>query len=221
MKMKLVLFLSGLLLFTKSFAQQAEPPKLLFREDWNELPPYDVMTPYSLTQKDVINPDLIQTLYGPAQDSIKKRHHGTATDAYYVFTGFCRSTWALALASKISYADLSGDAVVRCRLRNSGFRALHLIIQTASGNWFVSDLAAEPSSVWRVHDFVIKDIKWSLLNIGTVTPGNVVDDPVLHYGTHWLNMTDKIGFTDLMNGGLSAACSRVDWIEVYANPVKR
>jgi len=95
----LVLFLSGLLLFTKSLAQQAEPPKLLFREDWNELPPYDVMTPYSLTQKDVMNSDLIQTLYGPAQDSIKKRHHGTATDAYYVFTGFCRSTWALARAS--------------------------------------------------------------------------------------------------------------------------
>ena len=91
MKTKLVLFLSGLLLFTKSLAQQAEPPKLLFREDWNELPPYDVMTPYSLTQKDVMNPDLIQTLYGPAQDSIKKRHHGTATDAYYVLDRFnCR-----------------------------------------------------------------------------------------------------------------------------------
>ena len=36
-----------------------------------------------------------------------------------------------------------------------------------------------------------------------------------------LIMIDKIGFTDLMNGGLSDACSRVDWIEVYANPVKR
>jgi hypothetical protein len=220
-EMKLTLLLSGLLFFNVCLAQQAEPPKLLFREDWNELPPYDVMTPYSLTQKDVMNPDLIQTLYGTGQDSIKKRHHGAATDAYYVFTGFCRSNWALALSNKLFFADLSGDAIIRCRVRNSGFRELHIIIQTSNGNWFVSDQAAPPSSVWQSYDFVIKDIKWSLLNIRTVTPGNIVEDPVLHYGSHWLTQVDKIGFTDLMNGGLSNACSRVDWIEVYAQSSRR
>ena len=51
--------------------------------------------------------------------------------------------------------------------------------------------------------------------------GIQIDNPEFHYGKHWLNLVDKIGFTDLMNGGLSDACSRVDWIEVYANPVKR
>jgi hypothetical protein len=219
--MKLTLLFSGLLLFSRCLAQQAEPPKLLFREDWNELPPFDVMTPYSLTQKDVMNPDLLQSLYGPAQDSIKKRHHGTAADAWYVYSGFCRSNWALALSNKKVYADLRGDAVIRCRVRNSGFRELHLIIQTASGNWFVSDLAASPSSVWKEYDFVIKDIKWSLLNINTVTPGNAADNPELHYGVNWLSLIDKIGFTDLMNGGLSSACSRVDWIEVYADSSKK
>jgi hypothetical protein len=215
--MKLALIFSGLMVFFTCLAQQAEQPKLLFKEDWNESPPFDLMTPYSLTQKDVLNRDLIQTLYGPAQDSIKKRHHGTSTDPYYIFTGFCRSNWALALSNKLFFVDLRGDAVVRCRVRNSGFRELHLIIQTASGNWFVSDLAAEPSSVWKEYDFVIKDIKWSLLNIKTVTPVDVVDNPELHYGAHWLRQIDKIGFTDLMNGGLSSACSRVDWIEVYAD----
>ena len=219
--MRLALLFQGLLLLNVCLAQQAEPPKLLFREDWNELPPYDVMTPYSLTQKDVLNQDLIQTLYGPGQDSIKKRHHGLPTDAYYVFTGFCRSNWALALSNKLFFADLSGDAVIRCRVRNSGFRELHLIIQTSNGNWFVSDRAAPPSSVWQVYDFIIKDIKWSLLNIKTVIPVNVVDNTVLHYGTNWLTQVDKIGFTDLMNGGLSNACSRVDWIEVYADSSRR
>jgi hypothetical protein len=219
--MRLALLLSVLLLFNVCHAQQAEPPKLLFREDWNELPPFDVMTPYSLTQKDVMNPDLIQTLYGPGQDSIKKRHHGAPTDAYYVFTGFCRSTWALALSNKLFFADLRGDAVIRIRVRNSGFRELYLIIQTSNGNWFVSDKAAPPSSVWQVFDFIIKDIKWSLLNIKAVTPGIAIDNPVLHYGTNWLTQVDKIGFTDLMNGGLSNACSRVDWIEVYADSSRR
>jgi hypothetical protein len=220
-KMKLTLLLSGLLVFNVCLAQQAEPPKLLFREDWNDLPPYDVMTPYSLTQKDVMNPDLIQTLYGPGQDSIKKRHHGNNSDPYYIFTGFCQSNWALALSNKKYFVDLDGDAVIRCRVRNSGVRDLHLIIQTSSGNWFISDHAAPPSSVWLAYDFVIKDIKWSLLNIKTVTPGNIIDNPVLHYGTHWLTQVDKIGFTDLMNGGLSNACSRVDWIEVYAGSSRR
>jgi len=210
-----------LMLSTLSSSQQLEPPKLLFREDWNEQPPYDLMTPYSLTQADVMSPDLILTLYGPARDSIKKRHHGTTTDPYYVFTGFCRSTWALALSPNNYYIDLRGNALVRCRLRNSGFRDLHLIIQMASGNWFVSDIAAKPSSVWQIFDFVIKDIKWSLLDINTVTPIYQVDDPVLHYGAHWLSQIGRVGFTDLMNGGLSAACTRVDWIEVYAKASRK
>jgi hypothetical protein len=220
MKMKLVLLFSGLLFFANCFSQ-TEPPALLFKEDWNELPPYDVMTPYSLTQKDVLNTDLIQRLYGSGQDSIKKRHHGAATEPYYIYTGFCRSNWALALSNKNFFVDLTGNAIIRCRVKNSGFRQLHLIIQTASGNWFISDQAAGPSSVWNVHDFIIKDIKWSLLNINTVTPENPVDDPEFHYGTHWLGLIDKIGFTDLMNGGLSDACTRVDWIEVYALSVKK
>ena len=48
----------------------------------------------------------------------------------------------------------------------------------------------------------------------TVIEGNIVD-------SHDLCRVDEIGFTDLMNGGLSAACSRVDWLEVYADPVKK
>lgn len=221
MKMRLLFIFSGLMLIAACYSQQPEPPKLLFREDWNEQPPFDLMTRYSLKQSDLMNPDLIQTLYGPASDSIKKRHHGTASDAYYIFSGFCESTWALALSPKNYYVDLSGNALIRCRIRNSGFRDLHIIIQTASGNWFVSDEAAKPSSVWRTYDFIVKDIKWSLLDIKNIIPGDPVDDPVLHYGAHWLGQVDKIGFTDLMNGGKSAACSRVDWIEVFANPSRR
>lgn len=213
-KMKLVLFFSGLLLFTNCFAQQPEPPKLFFHEGWNELPPYDLMTRYSLTQADVMNKDLTQNLYGSGQDSIKKRHHGTAKDAYYVYTGFCRSTWALTLSNKNYYADLSGNAVIRVRMRNSGFRELHTIIKLANGTWLVSDLSEGSTSIWQVHDFIVKDIKWSLLDIEAIVEGNPAENLDL-------SRIEEIGFTDLMNGGLSAACSRVDWIEVYANSVKK
>jgi len=200
--------------FGKCLAQQPEPPKLFFREDWNELPPYDVMTSYSLTQADVMNQDLIQRLYGPGQDSIKKRHHGATTDAYYVFTGFCPANWALALANKNYYADLTGNAIVRCRMMNSGFRQLRLIVKLADGKWLVGNLSEGPSSVWLIRDFVIKDIRWLQLNINTIVEAKEVEAPDL-------SRVDEIGFTDLMRGGLSAACSRVDWIEVYANSVKR
>jgi hypothetical protein len=30
---------------------------------------------------------------------------------------------------------------------------------------------------------------------------------------------DEIGFTDLMRGGQRAACSRLDWIEVYGKVI--
>jgi hypothetical protein len=36
-----------------------------------------------------------------------------------------------------------------------------------------------------------------------------------------LSRVDEIGSTDLMRGGESAACSRLDWLEVYGKPVKR
>jgi hypothetical protein len=221
MNMRLIFFFAGLLFLSNSIAQQHEPQEFLFREDWSELAPFDGTTPYSMTQNDVLNPDLLLTLYGSAKDSIRKRHHGTATDAYYVYTGFCPSTWALALSNNKFYVDLGGNAVIRCRVRNSGSRELHIIVQVDNGNWFISDQAVGSSSVWKVHDFVIKDIKWSHLNINKVTPGEAVDHPELIYGSHWLGQVDKIGFTDLMNGGLSAACSRIDWIEVYANPARR
>jgi hypothetical protein len=212
--MKHVFLISFILLSLTVLSQQPEPPKLFFREDWNELPPYDVMTRYSLTQDDVMNPDLIQKLYGPGQDSIKKRHHGTEKDAYYIFTGFCPSNWALTLAHKNFYADLTGNAAVRCRMMNSGLRQLHIIIKLANGTWLVSSSGEGSSSAWQVHDFIIKDIVWRTLDIKTIVEGNKVDNPDL-------SSVDEIGFTDLMRGGLSAACSRIDWIEIYANPVKR
>jgi hypothetical protein len=211
--MKLITVILGLLFFTESFAQ-LEPPQIFFKEDWNKLPPFDLMTPYSLTQADVMNPELIQKLYGPAQDSVKKRHHGSENDPYYIFTGFCGSNWAVTLSHKNLFADLTGNALIRCRMMNSGFRGLHIIIKLADGTWLVSDKSEGSSSVWQIHDFVIKDINWRQLNITTIVEGSVVKSPDLR-------QVDEIGFTDLMNGGRSEACSRVDWMEVYANSSKR
>lgn len=206
--MKLVFVVVGLLLFSKGFAQ-FEQPKLLFREDWTQLPPFE-----HVSQVDVVNPELIQKLYGPGQDSIKKRHHYTDADPYYIFSGFCLGNWALTLTHKKYNANLTGNATVRCRMMNSGFRELHIIVKVADGKWLVSDLSEGSSSAWQVHDFIIKDIRWSALDINTISEGDRVD--LLD-----LRNVEEIGFTDLMNGGHSTACSRVDWIEVYAEAVRK
>ena len=45
------------------------------------------------------------------------------------------------------------------------------------------------------------------LDIETMTEINYIESPDL-------SKVEEIGWTDLMKGGLSEACSRIDWIEV-------
>ena len=70
------------------------------------------------------------------------------------------------------------------------------------------------SKDWRITEFNIADMTWYSLNIKSVIESRPVDNPDL-------SKVDEIGFTDLMTGGGSDACSRLDWIEVYGKPVKR
>ncbi|MEI6050210.1 MAG: hypothetical protein WCS03_15010 [Bacteroidota bacterium] len=58
------------------------------------------------------------------------------------------------------------------------------------------------------------DINWYTLNIKSVIEVKPVNDVDL-------TKVDEIGFTDLMTGGSSDACSRLDWIEVYGKSVDR
>ncbi len=185
-------------------------PPLFFREDWKEIP---AATP--VTQEHVANPDLVLSLYGPAADSIKKSHHDhPSDDPYYIWSGLCLNTWAVTLRDRNDFADLSGYAKIRWRTKQSGLRQLHIILKLADGTWLVSDESDGPSLDWRLHEFNIMDIHWYKLFIKDVYEGKPVENPDL-------SRVDEIGFTDLMPGGQSDACSRLDWIEVYGVPVKR
>jgi hypothetical protein len=57
------------------------------------------------------------------------------------------------------------------------------------------------------------------LLLGVYGPGKVVEGEWVDHPD--LSRVAEIGWTDLMTGGGSSACSRVDWIEVYGRPVKR
>lgn len=185
-------------------------PSLFFREDWKETP---AATP--VTQSHVFNNDLILNLYGAGADGIRKSNHDhPSDDPFYIWSGLCLENWAVTLKSKKSFADLSEYAKIVWRSKQSGFRSLHVIIKLADGTWLVSDQCDDQSKDWRIHEFNLSDFKWHELNISTVTEGNEVKNPDL-------SRVDEIGFSDLMRGGQSIACSRLDWIEVYGKSVAR
>jgi len=212
--MRLVLLFS--LSLPAIYAQTGPPaPGLFFREDWNRKEPFE-----QVTQEHVGNPDLIQSTYGPGRNGIKKRHHGTDEDPYYIWSGACPGNWALTLRHKDSFADLTGRAKVRWRTMQTGFRRLHIILKLADGTWLVSEQSTGASRDWMESEFIVADLRWRKLYIDEIFEGVPVERPDL-------SRVDEIGFTDLMRGmvsppGMSSpAASRLDWIEVYARPVKR
>lgn len=200
-----------LILLTAFTALNAQyRPGLFFREDWKEIP---AATP--VTQQHVSNKDLLMKLYGPGADSIKKSHHeAPVDDPYYIWSGTCQGNWAVTLMHNKSFVDLTGYSKVMWRSKQAGLRCLHLIIKLADGTWLVSSQGDCLSKDWRITEFNIQDLSWYSLNIKAIIEIKPVSNPDL-------SKVDEIGFTDLMTGGGSDACSRLDWIEVYGKPVPR
>jgi hypothetical protein len=189
---------------------EEDRPGLFFREDWRESPP---ATP--ITQEHVANANLVLKLYGPGKDGIKKSHHDTPKDdPFYVWSGTCSANWAVALRHRDSLVDLTGLAKIRWRSKQAGFRQLRLIVKLADGTWLIGDQADGDSRDWREREFNIADLLWRRLDIDKILEGSQVEKPDL-------GRVDEIGFTDLMAGGGTPACSRLDWIEVRGRPVKR
>lgn len=191
------------------------PPGIFFREDWNKKEPFE-----EVDQGHVANPDLIQTLWGPGKGAIKKRHHGTDADPYYIWSGACPANWAVTLRHRTDYANLTGRSKIRWRTLETGFRQLHAIVKLADGTWLVSDESTGASKDWKESEFLVVDLHWRKLDIENILEGAAVEKPDL-------TRVDEVGFTDMMRGmlsppgGSSTASSRLDWIEVHAFSIKR
>ena len=200
------------LLVTIFVQAQDYRPGLLFREDFKKIP-----AEIPISQKHIANPDVIFASYGAGQDSLKKSNHEKPVDdPYYLWSGLCLDSWAVTFKHKDAYADLSSFARIRWRSKQAGFHNLRIILKLADGRWLISDQVDGPSKDWRIKEFVISDINWWELDIGTVKEKKSVSINQID-----LSKVDEIGCTDLMRGGGSNACSRLDWIEVYANFVPR
>ncbi|WP_420603403.1 hypothetical protein [Flagellimonas sp.] len=190
------------------FAQ--ERPQLFFREDFKETP-----AEIPVSQNHISNPDVVLNLYGEDSGQLKKSHHDTPKDdPYYVWSGLCRSTWAITLKHQSKHVDLSKFGKIKWRSKQSGFRQLRIVLKLADGTWLVSDAFDGPSTDWRIREFNISDIKWKALDMELIVETKPAQNPDL-------TKVEEIGWTDLMVGGNSDACSRVDWIEVYGYPMEK
>ena len=194
---------------------------LLFREVWTRAPMAQPMTQENLgTQR------LRLHVYGNP-DEIRKTFH---PDEDYTYTGETTTNWALTVSDPATAWDLSGDARVRFKTRNSGYRFLHVVIRTVDGRYFVSEQGAGESTAWIESDFVLSDLAWRNL-IMTDTPTNASNRrspdpkrvPIIptNRATPDLTRVVEIGFSDLMAGGWIPATSRVQAFELWGKAVPR
>lgn len=210
MSKKIVLLLFFVQIFTSLSSQENYRPELFFREDWKEIP-----AEIPLNQKHVANPDLTVQVYGPGQDSIKKSNHEKPIDdPYYIWSGITIENWMLSLKHKSKNVDLSQFAKIKWRSKQAGLRQLRITLKLANGTWLVSNLSDGPSKDWRIKEFNISDITWHNLDPVRIVETGLAKNPDL-------SQVEEIGFTDLMSGGKSSSCSRLDWIEVYGFPKDR
>ncbi len=70
---------------------------------------------------------------------------------------------------------------------------------------------ARQSEDWIIDDIDLTECRWYWMDVESLTKGELVENPDLSH-------VRQTGFTDLMPGGKSKACSRLDWIEVYGKP---
>ncbi len=210
--MKNKIITSGMLLFMVLgvIAQENYRPGLFFREDWKETP-----AEIPLSQKHVANPDLMVLLYGAGKDSLKKSNHEKPVDdPFYVWSGLCLDNWMVTLKHKTKNVDLTGFSKIKWRSKQFGFRQLRIALKLSDGSWIISDQFDGPAKDWRIKEFNIQEIVWHKLDVNRIAEVGIAKNPDL-------SNVREIGFTDLMPGGKSASCSRLDWIEVWGKPVDR
>jgi hypothetical protein len=208
------------------------PKPLFFRETFKEKDSpqapagFEVFTPERGS-----NPNLEITLYGRGA-RLAPDGHESGLQLYYqqdpfsngpiafVWSGMTEGNWAITVKDKAHFVDLSGNAMIRWRVRMRGFNELRPIVKLADGTMLAGDYTEPMSTHWRQSEFYLVDVpRWRVLDQKEI---------IAAANTGWqatldLSKVDEVGFTDLMRGaghGMGGA-SGIDWIEVYGTPVKR
>ena len=193
-------------------------PGLFFRETWKD----PEVQERKVVQADLTNSALELKLYGPPNIDVRiVKHASPKDDPSYIWSGSSPEPWALTLRDRNNYVDLSEPvAKIRWRTKEAGFNLLRPVLKLADGKFLVGDYTEGYTGDWRETEFSLANVRWrSFDSVNIVTtrtePSWVVNPD--------LTKVDEVGFTDLVrgSGGGAGGGSRVDWIEVYGNPVPR
>src|ERR1700682_43125 len=206
---------------TRNYPEDHRPP-LFLRESWRDPFATDGKQEPGVRQDHVESPNLELKLYGPPNMDVRIVHHtAPKDDPTYIWSGSSPTNWLLTLRDRNSYVDLSGlVAKIRWRTKMAGFHLLRPVLKLADGTFLVGDHAEAYAGDWLVTEFTLADVRGRGLDIGRgvveTIDGQWKRDPDL-------SRVDEVGFTDLMrgSGGGPGGGTRVDWIEVYGNPVAR
>lgn len=193
-------------------------PGLFLRETWKD----PEVQERKVVQSDLTNPALELKLYGPSTIDVRiVKHTSPKDDPSYIWSGSSPEPWALTLRDKTNYVDLSGPvAKIRWRTKQAGFNLLRPILKLADGKFLIGDYTEGYTGDWRETEFSLAGVRWRSFDSNTIVttrtePGWVVNPD--------LTKVDEVGFTDLVrgSGGGAGGGSRIDWIEVYGNPIPR
>ncbi len=198
-------------------APEDNRPPLFFRAEWKR--PAEEGN-HVINQADISSPNLELKLYGDKANIQETLHAIPKTEGTYIWTGLCESSCAVALRDKANAVDLSGPmAKIRWQTKQAGFHMLRPVVRLGDGTYLVSEYADGYTPDWRIIDISVAGLRWRQFDPKTaLTTGNG------QWVTHPdLTKVDEVGFTDLMAGAGHGAggSSRISWIEVYGNPVKR
>jgi hypothetical protein len=193
-------------------------PPLFFRETWKD----PEVQERKVVQGDLTNPVLELKLYGPPNIDVRiVKHASPKDDPSYIWSGSSREPWALTLRDRNNSVDLSGAvAKIRWRTKQAGFNLLRPVLKLADGRFLIGDYTEGYTGDWRETEFSLANVRWRSLDsvniVTTRTEAGWVANPDL-------TNVDEVGFTDLVrgSGGGAGGGSRIDWIEVYGNPVPR
>jgi hypothetical protein len=196
-------------------------PPLFFRETWKAGMPAKGANEAPITQELVTSPNLTLQLYGPGGKDVQiSQHQSPKDDPTYVWTGLTQGNWAVTLKDKTNFVDLSGPvAKIRWRVKEAGFHLLRPVVKLSDGTYLIGNHTEGYTADWYETEFPLADVRWRKMDPKQATEaadGKWIDNPDL-------SKVDEVGFTDLAVGSGHGAggSTRVDWIEVYGNPVPR
>lgn len=208
-------------------APAPKPAPLFLRETFKGTAPGPQV---QMTGEQLLNPDLVLTLYGPGANAKADHPSGlqlaneidpvTGVDVSYIWSGLTEANWIVTLKDKASYVDLTGFGRIKWRGRTRGFNTLHPVIKLSDGTMLVGDYSQGDSTYWHEAEFYVSDVpRWRAFDEKEIVGAR----DGMWRTTVDLTKVDEIGFTDLSRGSGQGrgGNSGMDWIEVYGNPVKR